>query len=153
MCLGRPSPEFQITKRFPYHNSIWKAVNNCWMGGLRFTHPYNKQLLRRRDRYRFMSICNPGLSQAGGRRGHVSPPPVFGRSVIPYLNQEDTLCPPHYYVPFRIFRPCDGPVCWIVSAEWWSFHLEDSKLISSFQNYVNLETRSFAISTALLGST
>ena len=89
--------------------------------------------------------------QGGG--GATCPPPLFGRSVIPYLNHEDTLCPPHYYVPFRIFRPCDGPVCWIVSAEWWSFHLEDSKLISSFQNYVNLETRSFAISTALLGST
>ena len=21
-----------------------------------------------------------------------------------------TLCPPHYYVPSQIFRPCDGPV-------------------------------------------
>ena len=24
--------------------------------------------------------------------------------------QEGTLCPPHYYVPPWIFRPCDGPV-------------------------------------------
>jgi hypothetical protein len=32
-----------------------------------------------------------------------------GRPVNPISIRGDTLCSPHYYVPSRIFRPCDGP--------------------------------------------
>ena len=148
MSLGKPSPEFQFAKRFSYHNiqfeKRWTTSNVEWVVWGLPTHTTNNFCVAGIA----IDLC-PYVIQAchkqGGRGATCPPPPVFGRSVIPYLNQEDTLCPPHYYVPFRIFRPCDGPVCWIVSAEWWSFHLEDSKLISSFQNYVKLETRSFVM--------
>ena len=38
------------------------------------------------------------------------PPPVFARSVNPISTRGGTLCPPNYYVPPRIFRPCNFPV-------------------------------------------
>ena len=52
------------------------------------------------------------------------PPPLqpFGSDITVCITPADThirdlasggaggtLCPPHYYVPLRIFRPCDGP--------------------------------------------
>ena len=39
---------------------------------------------------------------------------VFGRSVNPISTSGSRLCPPQYYEPPRIFRPCDGPaVCMV----------------------------------------
>ena len=32
----------------------------------------------------------------------------------PYLNQDGILCPPHYYVPFRIFKTSYGPALYTV---------------------------------------
>ena len=37
-------------------------------------------------------------------------PPVFSRTVKPISTRGSRLCPPQYYEPPRIFRPCDGPV-------------------------------------------
>ena len=38
-----------------------------------------------------------------------APPPGIWQISKPYSNQGDRLCPPQYYEPPRIFRPCDGP--------------------------------------------
>ena len=40
-------------------------------------------------------------------------PPVFGKTVNPISTRGDRLCPPQYYEPPRIFRPCDGPAWWL----------------------------------------
>ena len=45
-----------------------------------------------------------------GARGAVAPP-VFSRTVNPISTRGSRLCPPQYYEPPRIFRPCDGAVC------------------------------------------
>ena len=47
---------------------------------------------------------------ANGGAGEASAPQVFDRSVNPISTMGDRLCPPQYYQPPRIFRPCDGPV-------------------------------------------
>ena len=45
---------------------------------------------------------------SGGAVGALAPP-VFGQSVNPISTRGGKLCPPQYYQPPRIFRPCDGP--------------------------------------------
>ena len=46
---------------------------------------------------------------ASGGAGGAKAPPVFGQTVNPISTRGDRLCPPQYYEPPRIFRPCDGP--------------------------------------------
>ena len=46
---------------------------------------------------------------ARGGAWEASAPPIFGRSVNPISTRGSRLCPPKYYEPPRIFRPCDGP--------------------------------------------
>ena len=58
-----------------------------------------------------------GLSQAGGRGGgHMPPPtpPLFDRSVNPVSTRGRHIIPTQYYVPSRIFRPCDGPAMYSI---------------------------------------
>ena len=47
---------------------------------------------------------------ASGGAGGARAPPVFGRSVNPISTRGGHIIPTQYYVPSRIFRPCDGPV-------------------------------------------
>ena len=49
------------------------------------------------------------VASGGGGQGGKFPPPDFGRSINPISTRGSRLCSPHYYVPSRIFRPCDGP--------------------------------------------
>ena len=70
-------------------------------------HRYSKQMIIPRANFEEVD----GL-QACRKRGA----PSFCQISLPYLNQGaggGTLCPPHYYVPPQIFRPCDGPGLWL----------------------------------------
>ena len=53
--------------------------------------------------------CRQGVGAGGA-----SAPPVFDRSVNPISTRGGWLCPPQYYQPPRIFRPCDGPALGLV---------------------------------------
>ena len=46
---------------------------------------------------------------ASGWAGWAFAHPVFGSSVKPILTKGGRLCPPHYYLPFQIFRPSYTP--------------------------------------------
>ena len=52
-----------------------------------------------------------GRHQEGAGGASAPPPPIFDRSVNPISTRGGgRLCPPLYYQPPQIFRPCDGPV-------------------------------------------
>ena len=57
------------------------------------------------------SMQAAGLSQEGywGELSQPPSPPVLGRTINPISTQGGRLCPPQYYKPPQIFRPCDGP--------------------------------------------
>ena len=58
------------------------------------------------------SLLMQGCRQGGA--GGASAPTIFDRSVNPISTRGGRLCPPQYYQPSRIFRPCDGPVMYSV---------------------------------------
>ena len=59
------------------------------------------------------SCCNRGW----GVRGAHAPPP-FWQISSSYINQGGHIIPTQYYMPYRIFRRCDGPE---VQNQWWIF--------------------------------
>ena len=64
-----------------------------------FSEPFRITLFQRRHPVR-------QARRKWGARGAL----VFSRTVNPYISSRgDRLCPPQYYEPPRIFRPCDGP--------------------------------------------
>ena len=62
-----------------------------------------------------------GPSQAGGG---ARAPPLFGRSVNPISTRGGHIIPTQYYVPSRIFRPCDGPVICTYKGKILTFTIE-----------------------------
>ena len=57
---------------------------------------------------RILCLCKLQARRKRGAEGALAPP-VFGRTVNPISTRGSRLCPPQYYEPPRIFRPCDGP--------------------------------------------
>ena len=55
-----------------------------------------------------------GRAVASVGAGGALAPPVFGQSVNSILTRGGKLCPSQYYQPPRIFRPCDGPVMFVI---------------------------------------
>ena len=45
------------------------------------------------------------------------PPPFFDRSFNPISTRGGHIIPTQHYVPSRIFRPCDGPVTYVIIME------------------------------------
>ena len=74
----------------------------------------------------------------GGRGGTY--PPLFVRSVNPISTRGERagghIIPTLYYVPLRIFRPCDGPVICIYSCESYVTSWRYQEL--EFVNFVNV---------------
>ena len=65
-----------------------------------------------------------GRAVGTGGAGGPMPPPRFLQISLPYLNQEDSFCSPHYDLPPRIFRPSYGPAGNIVQGKdtLWDRH-------------------------------
>ena len=62
------------------------------------------------DCFKALVVHKAGPSQAEGAGGARAPPPLFGRSVNPIpTGGGGHIIPTQYYVPPKIFRPCDGP--------------------------------------------
>jgi hypothetical protein len=60
----------------------------------------------------FGNVVNGQARRKRGAEGALAPP-VFGRTVNPISTRGSRLCPPQYYEPPRIFRPCDGPAKYV----------------------------------------
>ena len=88
-----------LNKLIKSHFRAWFLVWSTRLSGL---------LVRRILNFTNASSVFPILCRNQGCKGCMCPP-SFWQTSWPYINQESRLCPAHYYVPPRIFRPSDGP--------------------------------------------